>query len=115
MFDNDKFKTTVYSKSTASPLYLHANSCHKPSSNMGTQKGVALPLRRLCIIHEECKSKAENYKRYLQSRGHETNVFNNTFVKAVKKVGREWKIKRRLQRQTYLIKLDFGSNEILRF
>ena len=38
---NVKFETNVYSKPTGSQLNLHVNSCHKPSSIMGTQKAVA--------------------------------------------------------------------------
>ena len=33
--------TTVYSKPTDSHIYLHSTSCHKRSSIIGVQKGVA--------------------------------------------------------------------------
>ena len=53
---NGQLETTVYSKPTDSHLYLHAKSCHKPSSMRGIQKGVALPLQRVCSTVNEYSS-----------------------------------------------------------
>ena len=38
---NGKLEKTEQSKTTNSHLYLHAKSCHKPSSVSGIEKGVA--------------------------------------------------------------------------
>ena len=42
--ENGQLETTVYSIPTDSHLYLHAKSCHKPSSTRGIQESVALCL-----------------------------------------------------------------------
>ena len=53
---NGQLETTVYSKPTDFHLYLHAKSYHKASFFRGIQKGVALPLRRICSTDNEYSS-----------------------------------------------------------
>ena len=50
---DNKIQPTVYSKRTNSPLYLQADPCHHLPSILGTQRGVALRLRRICSTDEE--------------------------------------------------------------
>ena len=78
---NGQLETTVYSKPTDSHLYLHARSCHKPSSIRGIQKGVAPRLRRICSTDNEYSSKSIEYQDYLTHRGHDPNTVHDTFEK----------------------------------
>ena len=71
--------TTVYSKPTDSHIYLHSTSCHKRSSIIGIQKGVALRLKRICSTEEEYKLKSKEYSAYLMSRGHNAKSVSNIF------------------------------------
>ena len=71
--------STVYSKPTDSHMYLHASSCHQPSSVKGIQKGVALRLRRICSSVEEFNLKSKEYMAYLVARGHSPKDVKSTF------------------------------------
>ena len=81
---NGQLETTVYSKPTDSHLYLHARSCHKPSSIRGIQKGVAPRLRHICSTDNEYSSKSIEYQDYLTHRGHDPNTVHDTFEKISK-------------------------------
>ena len=74
-----KLETTVYSKPTDSHLYLHATSCHKQSSVVGIQKGVALRLRRICSREEDFERKSKEYSAYLVGRGHDPQKVRTNF------------------------------------
>ena len=60
-------------------MYLHASSCHQPSSVKGIQKGVALRLRRICSSVEEYNLKSKEYMAYLVARGHSPKDVKSTF------------------------------------
>ena len=81
---NGQLETTVYSKPTDSHLYLHARSCHKPSSIRCIQKGVALRLRRICSTDNEYSSKSIKYQDYHNRRGHDPKKVHDTFEKTSK-------------------------------
>ena len=76
---NGRLETTVYSKPTDSHLYLHQQSCHKPSVIKGIRKGVALRLRRICSSDDEYLSKSKEYAQFLVDRGHSSNEVKKVF------------------------------------
>ena len=76
---NNKLETTVYSKPTDSHLYLHATSCHKKSSVVGIQKGVALRLRRICSQDAEYNKVSKEYSAYLVNRDHDPHDVTKNF------------------------------------
>ena len=84
---NNRLETTVYRKPTDSHLYLHNKSCHNRKSINGIQKGVALRLRRICSTEAEFQIKANEYMKYLTSRGHDVNKVKEAF-EAVKSMDR---------------------------
>ena len=81
---NGQLETTVYSKPNDSHLYLHAKSCHKPSSTGGIQKDVALCLLGICSTDNEYSSKSIEYQNYLTRRGHDPKRVHDTFEKISK-------------------------------
>ena len=79
--ENGQLETTVYSIPTDSHLYLHAKSCHKPSSTRGIQESVALCLWHICGTDNEYSSKSIKYQDYLTHRGHDQKTVHDTFTK----------------------------------
>ena len=75
----NRLMTTVCSRPKDSHLYLKSTSCHEPSSINGTQKGVALRLRRICSTTEEYQKKAKEYSSYLVGRGNNPKIVKSTF------------------------------------
>ena len=96
---NNKLETTVYSKPTNSHLYLHAKSCHQPSTVNGIQKGVALRLRRICSSDGDFHQNATEYTSYLTARGHSHKSVENSFKKM-------FSIPRNVARQKVISKND---------
>ena len=81
--------TEIYSKPTDSHEYLNPNSCHPPSVANNNPLGVALRVRRNCSDRIEndqiFKRNLVEYKAHLIHSGYKRNLFDQKFLKVVKK------------------------------
>ena len=83
---DNKIQTTVYRKPTDSHLYLQVDSCHHLPSILGTQKGVAWRLRKICFQPTRSfYNKSKEYKAYLTGRGHKLKNVVKSFSDAFRK------------------------------
>ena len=80
----DQLEITLYSKPFNYDLFLHAKSCHKPSSIRGIQKDVTLRLRLISSTDNEYSSKSIEYQDYLNCRCHDPKAVHDTFEKISK-------------------------------
>ena len=76
----NKLETSEYSKPTDPPLYLSAKSSYPKAQIVGTARGVALRLGRICSDDNDFRHKSKEYSKYLIDCGHDQEhvlrVFN---------------------------------------
>ena len=69
---------TVYSETTDSHLYLQSNSCHNPKAIDGTQKNVALRIRRISSSAQDYLEKLKEHMAYVVARRHSPKKVKRT-------------------------------------
>ena len=91
---NGKLETTVYSKPTDGHLYLHKDSCHPRSTEVGVEKGVAIRLRRICSTEDEFDKQSKKYMALLANRKHSPKDIIKNFKHAKEMTREEARTKR---------------------
>lgn len=80
--EENRLKTSIYSKPTDQKAYLHAKSYHPKSTKDAISYSQALRIRRICTDSSDYEEHSQKLKKDLLDRGHSKNTVMDGITKA---------------------------------